>query len=190
MTQIFKDKQVIPVTLIKAGPCIITQIKKKKQKDGYNAIQIGFKEKKFKKIKKTERENPYYHLRECRVSESELEGLKKGEKINLSIFKEGDKIKISALSKGKGFQGGVKRWGFSGRNATHGVKHEHRSLGSVGASGVERVFKGKKMPGRCGNTRITIKNLEVVKIDSLNNLLAVKGAIPGRKGTLIELRSN
>ena len=97
-------------------------------------------------------------------------------------------MKISGINKGKGFQGAVKKWGFSGRNATHGVKHEHRTLGSVGATGPQKVFKGKKMHGRMGNKRVTIKNLEIIKIDLKNNLIAVKGAVPGRRGTLLEIR--
>lgn len=190
MSQLFKEGKIIPVTLIEAGPCFITQIKSK-EKDGYNAVQIGFKEKKPKKIKKTEKAIPYQYVKEYRVSDKEIkeEKFKKGEKIDITIFHEGEKIKVSGISKGKGFQGGVKRWGFSGRDATHGVKHEHRTLGSVGASGPGRVFKGKKMPGRCGFEKITVKNLEIIKIDPTNNLIALKGAVPGRRGTLIELKS-
>ncbi len=188
MSQIFKKEKILPITLVKAGPCFITQIKTK-EKDGYNAVQIGFEKKKPGKIKKPEKNTPYRYLKECRISDLEIkeQKFKKGEKIDVSIFKEGEKIKVSSISKGKGFQGGVKRWGFSGRDATHGVKHEHRTVGSVGASGPGRVFKGKKMPGRLGYKRITVKNLEIVKINSENNLLALKGAVPGRKGTLVEL---
>ncbi len=118
-----------------------------------------------------------------------MENIKSGDKIDVSIFQEGDKVKISGISKGKGFAGVVKSWGFHGRNATHGVKHEQRTPGSTGSSFPERVVKGKKMPGRMGFGRITVKNLKVVKIDKENNLLAVKGAVPGRKGTLLEIRS-
>ncbi len=184
MSQIFKDDKVIPVTLITAGPCFVTQIKKK-DKDGYESLQIGFEELKSKKVKKPQKNKPYRFLREFKNNEKQL---KIGDKIDVSIFKEGDKAKISGISKGKGFQGAVKRWGFSGRNATHGVKHDHRTLGSVGATGPEKVFKGKKMPGRMGTERITVKNLEIMKIDPENNLLAVKGAVPGRRGTLLEIR--
>ena len=184
MSQIFKDDKVIPVTLITAGPCFVTQIKKK-DKDGYESLQIGFEELKSKKVKKPQKNKPYRFLREFKNNEKQL---KIGDKIDVSIFKEGDKAKISGISKGKGFQGAVKRWGFSGRNATHGVKHDHRTVGSVGAAGPEKVFKGKKMPGRMGTERITVKNLEIMKIDPENNLLAVKGAVPGRRGTLLEIR--
>ena len=122
-------------------------------------------------------------------SPSEDGGYKKGDTITVAVFQEGDKVKISGISKGKGFQGGVKRWGFSGRNATHGVKHEHRTLGSVGATYPERVIKGKKMPGRTGLERVTVKNLKIVKVDTENNLIAVRGAVPGSKGTVVEIRS-
>ena len=110
--------------------------------------------------------------------------------IDVSIFQAGDKVKVSGISKGKGFAGAVKRWGFKGRaSVTHGTKHELRTLGSVGSSFPERVIKGRKMPGRMGFERITVKNLKVIKVDKKNNLLAVKGAVPGRKGTLLEVRS-
>jgi len=115
--------------------------------------------------------------------------LKRGDKIDASVFKEGDKVKVSGLSKGKGFAGVVKRWHFKGRPATHGTKHELRTPGSVGTSFPERVIKGKKMPGRMGFERVTISNLKVVKIDPEKNLLAIKGAVPGAKGTLLEIRS-
>jgi len=192
MTQIFdKDGKVIPVTLIEAGPCFVTQLKTK-ENDGYQAVQIGFEKLKEKKVKKPLKHKPYRYLREFKVNEFKIEDkeLKVGEKIDVSLFKEGERVKISGESKGKGFQGVVKRWGFSGRNKTHGVKHEHRTLGSVGPSGPERVFKGKKMPGRMGGKRVTIKNLEIVKVDPDNNLIAVKGAVPGRRGTLLEIKSN
>lgn len=187
MSQIFNEKgRVIPITLIKAGPCQITQIKTK-EKDGYEAVQIGFSEvKKKKKIKKPLRKKPFRWLREFKNSIKEY---KIGQKVDLSIFQEGEKVKISGLSKGKGFAGAVKRWGFKGKlSASHGTKHEHRTLGSVGTSFPERVIKGRKMPGRMGFERVTVKNLKIVKIDKENNLLAVKGAVPGRKGTLLEIQ--
>lgn len=183
MTQIFKNDKVVPVTLIEAGPCFVTQVKDK-NKDGYEAIQIGFGKKKKNKVKKTEKGKEFRYLREFKKASS----LKVGDKIDVSIFKEGEKVRISGVSKGKGFQGAVKRWSFSGRNATHGVKHEHRTLGSVGSTDAERVFRGKKMPGRMGSERITVKNLEIVKVDKENNLMAVRGAVPGRRGTLVEIR--
>ena len=193
MSQIFKGNTVIPVTLIEAGPCFVTQIKTKEphkasvgkeaKKDDYEAVQIGF-EKKEKHIKKTEKGKEYKYLKEFLVSSHELSA-KIGDKISVSIFEEGDKVKISGISKGKGFQGAVKRWGFSGRNASHGVKHEHRTLGSVGIAGLGRVLKGKKMPGRMGGGRITVKNLKVARVNEEQNILAVKGAVPGHRGTLL-----
>lgn len=184
MSQIFDEKgNVIPVTLIEAGPCKVLQIKTK-DKDGYESVQIGYKKiEKKKKIKKTMKGKEFRFIREFKNKEHKI-----GEDINVSIFQEGEKVKVSGTSKGKGFQGGVKRWGFSGRNATHGVKHEHRTIGSVGSSFPERVIKGKKMPGRMGTERVTVKNLKVVKVDPENNLLAVCGAVPGRKGILLEIK--
>jgi large subunit ribosomal protein L3 len=188
MSQIFDEKgKVVPVTLIEAGPCTVTQVKRE-ERDKYQAIQIGFKKiEKPKKIKKTMRGKEFKYLREQRTENSEQ--YKVGDKINVSIFQEGDKVKISGISKGKGFAGVVKRWGFAGRPATHGTKHELRTPGSVGTSFPERVIKGKKMPGRMGFERVTVRNLKVIKVDPEKNLLAIKGALPGRKGTLLEVRS-
>lgn len=187
MSQVFdQDGKVIPITLIQAGPCFVTQIKEK-EKDGYNALQIGFGKK--KKAKKTDKGKEFHFLREIRDYKNEKQEWKAGDKIDTSIFKEGDKIKVSGISKGKGFQGAVKKWGFHGKSATHGVKHEHRTLGSVGSTDAARVFKGKKMPGRMGYEKITKKNIKIVKIDVENNLIAVRGAIPGRQGTLLEITS-
>lgn len=184
MSQVFDEKgKRIPVTLVEAGPCVVTQVKTK-EKDGYQAIQLGFKKiEKEKKIKKPMRKKPFRWLREFKNGEYKV-----GDQIDVSVFQEGKKVKVSGISKGKGFQGAVKRWGFSGRGASHGVKHEARTLGSIGSSFPERVIKGKKMPGRMGNERTTVKNLEIVKIDKENNLLAVKGAVPGVNGTLLEIR--
>jgi len=179
--------KVVPVTLIEAGPCQVTQIKTE-EKDQYQSIQLGFI-KKNKKIKKTEKGKEFQYLREFPGPSADEGEYKVGDKVYVSIFKEGDKVKISGISKGKGFQGGVKRWGFSGRGASHGVKHEARTLGSVGTSFPERVIKGRKMPGRMGGEKVTVKNLEIVKVDKENNLLAVKGAVPGAKGKLVEISS-
>lgn len=188
MSQIFDEKgNQIPITLIEAGPCQTIQIKTK-EKDGYEAVQIGFKKLKEKKVKKPQKEAPFKYLREFRGN-IELSKYKVGKKMDASTFQEGDLVKISGVSKGKGFAGVVKRWGFSGRPATHGTKHEERTPGSVGTSFPERVPKGRKMAGRMGYVRITVKNLKVIKVNSENNLLVVKGAVPGRKGTLLEIRS-
>jgi large subunit ribosomal protein L3 len=182
MTQVFDEKgNQIPVTLIEAGPCYITQIKTK-EKDKYGAVQVGFV-KKTRKIKKAEKGKEFKHLREFEDGEHKM-----GDKIDVSIFQEGDKVKISGLSKGKGFAGVVKRWGFHGRPATHGTKHEERTGGSTGSSMPSRVVKGRKMAGRMGFERVSVKNLKIVKIEKEDNLIAVRGAVPGRKGTLLEIR--
>jgi large subunit ribosomal protein L3 len=184
MSQIFDQTgKRVPVTLIEAGPCEVLQAKTE-EKDGYSALQIGFKKiEKEKKVGKSMKKKPYRFQKEFKNGEYNI-----GDQIDVSIFEEGEKVKISGISKGKGFQGAVKLWNFSGRNATHGVKHEHRTLGSVGFTGPQRVFKGKKMPGRMGSEKITVKNLKVVKVDKDNNLIAVRGAVPGRRGTLLEIK--
>lgn len=189
MAQIFKeDGKIIPVTVVKAGPCFILEIKKK-EKDGYNAVVVGFEKLSPKKVKKPQKDKPFRYIVEFRDKKitEKIEGYKKGDKIDLSLFKEGDKVKVSGISKGKGFAGVVKRWGFSGRGKTHGVKHEERQPGSIGSAWPQKVFKGKKMPGRMGSERITLKNLEIVKIDKKNNLMAIKGALPGGRGNLLEI---
>ena len=187
MGQIWKEGKVVPVTLIEAGPCVVTQIKTE-EKDGYKAVQIGFEKiEKEKKIKKTQKDKPYKYLKEFKTDE--IEKFKVGDIIDVSQFQVGEKVKISGMSKGKGFQGVVKRWGFSGRNKTHGVKHEERKPGSIGSAFPQRVIKGKKMPGRMGSERVTIKNLEIIDIDKDKNLLVIKGGVPGRKGTLLEIQS-
>ncbi|MDD5750574.1 MAG: 50S ribosomal protein L3 [Candidatus Pacebacteria bacterium] len=184
MTQIFENGKVVPVTLVAAGPCFVAQIKTN-SKDKYEAVQIGFEKKKANRIKKSEKGKEYKFLKEFRAN---AENLKVGEEINVAVFNVGDKVKVSGVSKGKGFQGAVKKWGFHGRNATHGVKHEHRTVGSVGSTDPARVFPGKKMPGRMGAGRVSVKNLTVAKVDAENNLIALKGAIPGRRGSLVEIR--
>ena len=200
MSQIFeKDGTVRPVTFVLAGPTRITQIKTK-DKDGYDAVQIGFGVKKAKNIskpirghlKKTGDESVRW-LREFRIGEGtvnseQLTGL--GDVIDASIFKEGDKITVSGITKGKGFQGVVKRHGFKGGPRTHGQKHSEREPGSIGATWPQRVIKGMRMAGRMGGNRVTVKNLEVVKVNKEVNLLAISGAIPGARGSLVEIYSN
>ena len=197
MTQVFKEDKVIPVTLIESGPNFVTQIKTK-DGDGYTAIQVGFGAKKEKNIKKPQRghlakikssklkNQNLRWLREFRVENLES---KPGDEINVSIFAPGDKVNVVAISKGKGFQGVVKRHGFHGGPKSHGQKDRHRAPGSIGSSFPEHVFKGKRMAGRMGGDRVTVKNLEVVEVDSENNLIALKGAVPGRRGTLIMIKS-
>lgn len=198
MTQVFDESNnVVPVTLIKAGPCYITQIKNK-EKDGYDAVQIGFEEVKDKKIKKPQKghlkkipksklQNPNYGLRWLREFKIKKQKLSLGDEIRVNMFNQGEIVSISGISKGKGFQGVVKRHGFKGSPASHGTKHSLRAPGSIGSAFPQRVFKGIKMAGRMGNDRITVKGLEIISIDKEDNLLAVKGAVPGKKGTLLEI---
>ena len=127
-------------------------------------------------------------MKEFRLVDNKSE-LKKGDIVDASSFAEGDKVEVSGISKGKGFQGVVKRHGFHGGPRTHGQKHSEREPGSIGAGGVQRVFKGKRMAGRMGGDRITVKNLKILKIDKDNNEMLVSGAIPGRRGTLLEIKS-
>lgn len=187
MTQMFdQNGRLTPVTLLSVGPCYILQ-KKNKEKDGYEALQIGFKRiEKKNKIGKSMKGKEYKFIKEHRIQDDP--NLKVGSEINVSIFQEGEQVKISGISKGKGFQGGVKRHGFAGRNATHGVKHEHRTIGSTGTRFPQHVMKGRKMPGRMGSERITVKNLKIMKIDKENNLLVIKGAVPGTTRALLEIK--
>jgi len=187
MSQMFdKNGKLTPVTLIVAGPCNILQ-KKTKETDGYQALQIGYvKIEKKDKIGKSMKGKEYKYIKEENIDVPA--DAKVGDEINISVFKEGDKVKVSGMSKGKGFQGGVKKHGFSGRNATHGVKHEHRTIGSVGTRFPQHVMKGRKMPGRMGYDRTSVKNLKIMKIELENNLLVIKGAVPGVKGALLEIR--
>jgi len=186
MAQIYNEEgKLIPVTLVEAGPCQVLKIKEKEGKDGYDAVQVGFLGLKDKKIKKAQKEKPFRYIREF-TGKTEH---KAGDKIDVSLFSEGDKVKVSGINKGKGFQGGVKRWGFRGRSTSHGTKHEQRTGGSIGSSFPERVIKGKKMPGHLGAERVSVKNLKIVKIDAENNILAIKGALPGPKGALLEIIS-
>lgn len=179
MTQFFKeDGGVLPITLVDAGPVEVTKIKTK-EKDGYDAIQVGYEEKKIKG-----RVSKFRYLKEFR---GKAEDLKIGDKIDVSIFQEGEKVKISGISKGKGFQGVVKRHKFKGMPASHGHKHKKRSPGSIGQRFPQHTLKGTRMAGHMGAKRVTVKNLEIVKIDKKNSLLAIKGALPGRRGTLLEI---
>lgn len=193
MSQIFdEDGKVSPVTLIEAGPCLVVQ-KKNQDKDGYFAVQIGFGPK--KKVNKPlgghlkGLENCRY-LREFRLddaSEAEKEKIKRGDKIDVSLFQEGDLVRVSGISKGKGFQGVMKRHGFHGAPATHGTKHAKRSPGAIGSGHPQRVWKGKKMAGRMGSDQVTLKRVAVVKVDKDKNLLYLKGGLPGRRGTLLKI---
>jgi large subunit ribosomal protein L3 len=188
MSQMFdKNGKLTPVTLISAGPCFILQ-KKNKEKEGYDALQIGFKKiEKKDKIGKSMKGKEYKYIKEYKTEESSA--LNVGDEVSMSIFEEGDEVKVSGMSKGKGFQGGVKRHGFHGRRATHGVKHEHRTIGSTGSRFPQHVIKGRRMPGRMGYERISVKGLKIMKVDKENNLLVLKGAVPGVRGALLEIKA-
>ncbi len=191
MSQVFDErKKVVPVTLVEAGPCFVVQ-SKTKEKDGYQAVQLGFEEIRDNRVKKPQRghfkksglEKSFRYLSEFADS-----NLKAGDKIDVSIFQEGEIVKVSSLAKGRGFQGVVKRHGFSGFPASHGTKHGLRAPGSIGSAWPERVLPGRKMAGRMGTRRVTISGLKIVQVDKENNLLAVQGAVPGRKNSLLEIR--
>jgi len=191
MSQIFKeDGKVIPVTLIQAGPCVVTDVRTN-DKDGYSAIQIGYGDK--KKVGKSvqgrikDLNKNVEIFKEFRVEDEETESLNKGQEITVNVFEEGEKVKVTGESKGKGFAGVVKRYGFKGQSATHGTKDQLRMPGSSGATGPARVFKGKKNPGRMGGEQITVANLEVIKIDLDNDILYLKGAVPGARNSVISI---
>ena len=191
MSQLFdKNGKLTPVTLILAGPCYVLQ-KKNKEKDGYDAVQIGLgKIEKKSKIGKSMKGKEYKFIKEYRSKgkTEDYTAINVGDEVNISAFKDDEIVKVSGTSKGKGFQGGVKRHGFSGRNATHGVKHEHRTIGSTGTRFPQHVMKGRRMPGRMGFERTSVKNLRIMKVDKDNNLLVIRGAVPGTRRTLLEIK--
>lgn len=185
-----EDGAVIPVTIINAGPVTVTRIFEK-SKDGYDSAQVGFGAQKGERITKgasgAMKGAFYKTLKEFRLKPADKIDFKEGDSINVSAFVPGDKITVSSISKGKGFQGVVKRHGFHGGPRTHGQKHSEREPGSIGGGLRTHVPKGMRMAGRMGSDRITQKNLQVVLVDKENNLMLVKGAIAGRKGTLVEI---
>jgi large subunit ribosomal protein L3 len=195
MTQLFDENgKVVPVTVIEAGPCPVVQ-RKTAASDGYEAIQIGFwPQLKAKRVTKPMRghfENakvaPQKHLREFRLGPAAPSGYTVGQVLTVALFEVGEKVRVTGTSKGKGFQGGVKRWGFRGGPATHGSMF-HRAPGSIGASSFpSRVFKGHHMPGRMGGALTTVKGLKVVKIILEQNLLLVRGAVQGPAGGLLTI---
>lgn len=198
MTQVFDDKgNVCPVTVIEAGPIVITQIKTK-ETDGYNAVQVGFGVKKEKNISKAVKGHlkglgNFRYIQEFRAYDDKdikaLAGMKVGDKIDVSSFKEGDIVTASSVSKGKGFQGVVKRHGFKGGPRSHGQKHSEREPGSISGGTREggRVPKNMRMAGRTGSDTVTISGLKIVQIDSAVNEVLVMGAVAGRRGTLVEI---
>lgn len=198
MTQVFDEEgNALPATVVKAGPVSVIEVKNL-ERDGYHSVQFGYGSK--KKASKGERghqktvlekvgqENPFRTVREVRSPDPINDDI--GTTYDVSIFEKGDNVTVSGISKGKGFQGVVKRHGFHGGPRTHGQKHSEREAGSIGATGPQRVLKGTRMPGRMGGDRTTVKNLEVVHVDEKEGLLYIKGALPGRKGTLLEIKAN
>jgi large subunit ribosomal protein L3 len=192
MTRYFLGEgECIPVTLVKVEPCMVIQ-KKTSEKDGYDAIQVGFEEKKENRLNKPLRghfevagEKYFSHLREIKVSDANE--FKLGQEIKADIFQIGDSVKVSGKSKGRGFTGVMKRWGFRGGRKTHGSR-SHRVPGSIGASATPaRVRKGKKMPGRMGDQRTTLKNLKILDVRPEMNIIALKGTLPGSRNSIIEI---
>ncbi len=193
MTQIFDDAGVVhPVTVIKTSPLVVTQVKNV-EKDGYTAVQVGYGTRRAKNINKPEtgqmKGGSYAHLKEFRVEGAPTFAI--GDTIDLSTFSAGDTVTVSSISKGKGFQGVVKRHGFHGGPRSHGQKHSEREPGSIGGAGRDggRVAKGKRMAGRMGSDRITTKNLTIVAINPENQEIFIRGAIAGRRGTLVEINA-
>lgn len=193
MTQIFGENGVLtPVTVLQAGPCVVTQVKTE-ESDGYNAVQVGFGEIREVLVNKPRKGHfakagvaVKRFLREFRLDNAADYSV--GQEIKADVFNAGDKIDVTGVSKGKGFQGAIKRHGLSRGPMKHGSKY-HRHAGSNGpATTPGRVFKGKKMPGQMGHVRVTVQNLEVVRVDAENNLLLVKGAVPGPKKSLVMLK--
>ncbi len=188
MTQIFNDDgTVVPVTVVQAGPCVVTQ-RKTEETDGYNAVQIGFEDMEQYRANKPEKGHferagtePKRYLREFRDFP---EDLNEGEEVTVEQFEEGEQVDVTGTSKGKGFAGTIKRYNFQRGPMTHG-SHSHRAPGSIGATDAARVFKGQKLPGRMGHDRVTIQNLEIVKVDSERNLLLIKGSVPGVKKSIL-----
>jgi len=197
MTQVFDaDGRAFPATVLSAGPVTVTQVKTV-ENDGYTAIQVGFGEQKESRLGKPlvghmkgKGAGNFRHLSEFCVSGDELAKFKIGDSINLSTFAVGDSVSVRSLSKGKGFQGAVKRYHFRGGSRTHGQKHSEREVGSInggGRVGSGRVAKGKRMPGRMGGDMVTVKNLKVLQVRPETNEIVIHGSLPGRKGVLVSI---
>ena len=192
MTQLYKeDGRIVPVTVVQAGPCYVVQ-KKTVETDGY-AVQIGFSERKEAGVNKPAKGHflksnvkPLRFLKEFNVEN--VDEFEVGQEVKVDVFEQGDNVDVAGTSKGKGFAGSIKRHNFQRGPMGHGSK-SHRRVGSAGAKGPARVFKGTKRPGRLGGTRVTVQNLEIVKVDTERNLLIVKGAVPGPKGSLLVVKS-
>ncbi len=192
MTQVFDDTgEAIPVTVIEAGPCYVTQIKTEKR-DGYEAIQLGFGEaRRLNKPQRGHLPKGVPDLRYAReVSVDDVSAYEVGQKLDASVFAVGDLVDVTGISKGKGFAGAMKRHGFSGGPITHGQSDRARAPGSIGSTSTPgRVFKGMRMAGHMGHERVTVQNLQVVLVDPERNLLAVRGAVPGARGGLVTVKS-
>ncbi len=193
MTQFFTDDGVVvPVTIVKVPPAVVTQIRTK-ERDGYEAVQIASGERAEKNIPKPLRghfagKGNFRYVKEFRPKRGEdISAYKVGDEITLDIFSVGDRVQVSGISKGKGFQGVVKRHGFSGAPTSHGHRHDTRRPGSIGATGPQRVLKGTRMAGRMGSDRVTVKNLTVVAVDPEREQILIKGAVPGKPGSLLEI---
>ena len=195
MTQIFDESnRVVPVTVVEAGPCVVTQIRTV-ENDGYNAIQIAYGEIDPRKAKKPQAGHfkkagvtPRRHMAEIRMDD--VSGYEVGQDVTVDIFEGIDFVDVTGTSKGKGFAGGMKRHGFSGQGASHGNQAAHRRVGGIGACATPgRVFKGTRMAGRMGSDRVTTQNLKIQKIDTEANLLIIKGAIPGARGGLVTVKT-
>jgi len=188
MTQVFDESGTVhAATVVNAGSLSVTQIKTV-EKDGYAAVQVGYGAQKESRVNKPQRAQPFKHYREY-VSDTALES---GATIDVSLFAPGDVVSVSALSKGKGFQGVVKRHGFHGGPRSHGQKNKERAPGSIGGGGRAggRVIKGMRMAGRMGGERVTVKNLKILQVDPATHTLVISGAVPGRPGTLVEIKGN
>lgn len=193
MTEYFSPEgDVVPVTIVSAGPVTVTRVFSN-ENDGYNSVQVGFGEGKKERINKAQqgqmKDKLFTTLKEFRVKSTDSTDAKVGDVIDVSTFAPGDKLQVTSVSKGKGFQGVVKRHGFAGGPRTHGQKHSEREPGSIGGGLRTHVPKGMRMAGRMGSDRITQKNLEVVFVDKENNIMLIKGAITGRRGSLVEIIS-
>lgn len=186
MTQVFDaEGNVTPVTVVAAPKLTVTQVKTA-DSDGYSAVQVGVGTRKEKNVNKPQQpKGNFSSFKEFRVEDTA--NFEKGGNIDISVFEEGETVAVSAISKGKGFQGVVKRHGFAGGRRSHGQKHSEREPGSIGIGGVQRVLKGMRMAGRMGGERVTVKNLKVVRVDADKGELLISGAVPGRKGTLVEI---
>lgn len=196
MSQLFDaNGKVVPVTIIEAGPCTVVQ-KKTVESDGYQAVQLGYGEVSAKKVTKPAKGHfdkadvaPKKTLREFRLDD--ISGLKVGDVLKADVFAEGDKVDVVGTSKGKGYQGAIKRWGLGRLRESHGTGPVARHAGSNGSTSTpSRVYKGKKLPGHMGAERVTVQNLSVVKVDAENNLIAIKGAIPGPKGAVVTIHDS